>query len=204
MVRTIAFWSAVVGSALLLMTIIAGGAAWPAYSHVRDFISELGSSGAPHGRLVNMAGFLPVGILLTLFTVLAAFTTPRGRLWVAGFACLSLFTLSYALIAFFPCDLGCPPTSPSLSQMMHNLFGLLGYVGAPVGLAMLAVAARKRPGAGGLFPLGLICAAVSAAAFVVMLFEPPVGGVVQRLLEGAIVVWILACAFTLRRKTASV
>lgn len=204
MIRTLAFWSAVVGAALLLIMIIAGGAAWPGYSHVRDFISELGATGAPHARLVNFAGFLPVGILMTMFTVLAAFVAPRGALQIAGFACLTLFTATYAVIAFFPCDLGCAPVSPSFSQLMHNLFGLLGYLGAPIGLILLGVAARQWSGGRWLFPLGIICGVVAAVAFAMMLAEPATGGLVQRLLEGAVVVWILACAFTLRRDRASI
>lgn len=199
MIRTIAFWAAVLGAGLLLIAIVAGAAAWPGYSHVDDFISELGATGSPHGRLVNLGGFLPVGICLTLFAALAARVAPRSRLRLFGFAGLALFTLSYATIAFFPCDLGCPPASPSLSQTVHNFAGLLGYLGAPIGLVLLAFAARRWPGAALLFPLGLVCAAIAAAGFVLMLVETPVGGVVQRLLEGAIVVWILACAFTLRR-----
>lgn len=199
MIRTIAFWSAVIGYGLLLIMTVAGGAAWPGYSHVSQFISELGATGAPHGRLVSLGGFLPVGIFITLFAVLAAFVSPRGGLRFAGFALLVLFALGYVAAAFYPCDFGCRSVTPSASQMLHNLAGLGGYLGAPIGLILLGVSARGWPVGKLLSPLAFICAAVSFVAFVVMLGEPPIGGLVQRVLEGAVAVWMLACAFTLRR-----
>lgn len=198
LIRTIAFWAAIVGYVLLAILIIAGGAAWPGYSHTGQFISELGATGAPHGRLVSMGGFLPVGMLLTTFAVLAAFVAPLSGLRLAGFAGLALFALGYIGAAFYPCDFGCRPETPSASQMMHNLSGLGGYLGAPVGLILLGFAARRWPGAGWLFPLGLVCGVVSGLAFLVMLAEPPFGGLVQRVLEGAVAIWTLACAATLR------
>lgn len=202
MIRAIAFWAAVIGYLLLLVMIVVGGAAWPGYSHTGQFISELGASGAPHGRLVSLGGFLPVGLCLTLFPVLAAFIPPRSGLRVAGFALLALFALGYIAAAVFPCDAGCRSTTPSFAQMMHNLFGLLGYLGGPIGLILLGFAARRWPGAAWLFPLGVACGVVALAAFVVMLAEPPFGGLVQRVLEGAVAAWTLACAFALRRAPA--
>lgn len=200
-IRTIAFWSAIVGYILLAGMIIVGGAAWPGYSHISQFISELGSTGAPHARLVNLGGFLPIGILLTLFPVLSAFLAPRSGLRVAGFLLLALFAVGYLAAAFFPCDAGCRPATPSFSQMMHNLAGLGSYLGAPIGLVVLGVAARRWPGATWLSPLAFVCAAVAFVAFVVMLGEPPIGGLVQRVLEASVAVWSLAFAFTLRRRT---
>ena len=199
MIRTIAFWSAIVGYLLLAVMIVAGGAAWPGYSHSSQFISELGATGAPHGRLVSLGGFLPVGVCLTAFSILAMFIAPRSGLRIAGFAGLALFSLGYIGAAAFPCDFGCRPETPSFSQMMHNLTGLGGYLGGPIGLILLGVAARRWPGATWLFPLGVACGVVALLAFMAMLAEPPSGGLVQRVLEGAVAVWTLAYAVTLRR-----
>ena len=152
MIRTIAFRAAVVGYLLLAVMIIAGGAAWPGYSHSSQFISELGVTGAPHGRLISLGGFLPVGVCLTAFSILAMFIAPRSGLRIAGFACLSLFSLGYIGAAAFPCDFGCRPETPSFSQMMHNLTGLGGYLGGPIGLILLGVAARRGASTGPSFP----------------------------------------------------
>ena len=66
-------------------------------------------------------------------------------------------------------------------------------------VGMDIIDARRWPGAAWLFPLGLVCAAIAAVGFLGMLVESPVGGLVQRLLEGSILAWIVACAFALRR-----
>ncbi len=197
--RTIAFWSAVIGYLILVVMIVAGGAAWPGYSHYSQFISELGATGAPHGRLVSLGGFLPIGLLLTLFAVLAIFIEPRSGLRTAGFLCLALFATGYTGAAFFPCDAGCRSVTPSASQMMHNLFGLGGYLAAPVGLVLLGISARTWPGGRPLFPLAIVCAVLATGGFLTMV-DTPFGGLSQRILEAAVGVWILACAFTLRRR----
>ncbi len=197
MIRTIAFRAAVVGYVLLAIMIVAGGAGWPGYSHSTQFISELGATGAPHGRLVSLGGFLPIGICVTLFAVLAAMIEPRSLLRTLGFLCLVVFASGYTAAAFFPCDFGCRPATPSFSQMMHNLFGLGGYVLGPIGLILLGIAARKWPGGQWLAPLGLICGLVAGAAFFGI--GSDVAGLAQRVLEAAVALWILACAFSLRR-----
>jgi hypothetical protein len=197
MVRTLAFWSAIIGASLLVLMTVAGAAAWPGYSHVSQYISELGATGAPHGRLVSLGGFLPVGVLLTTFAVLAALIPPRGVLKTLGSIGLFLFALGYLGAAVFPCDFGCRPETPSGSQMLHMAFGLAGYILAPLTLAVLAIASRKWPGAKGLFPLGLVCAVVAGIAFFSM--ADPFAGLFQRVLEGSVLLWIVAFAFTLRR-----
>lgn len=197
MIRTLAFWSALLGAGLLVTMIVIGGAAWPGYSHLSQYISELGATGAPHGRLVSLGGFLPIGVLLMAFAVLAALIPPRGVLKTLGCLGLFLFALGYLGAAFFPCDFGCRPATPSPSQMLHMAFGLVGYLFAPLTLAALAIASRKWPGAKALLPLGLVCAAVAGVAFFAMV--DPLAGLFQRVLEGSVLLWIVAFAITLRR-----
>lgn len=36
----------------------------PGYGHISQFISELGASGTPHALLMNLAGFIPSGLML--------------------------------------------------------------------------------------------------------------------------------------------
>ncbi|MCF8506697.1 MAG: DUF998 domain-containing protein [Caulobacter sp.] len=200
MIRTLAFWAAIIGAGLLVLMTVAGAAAWPGYSHVSQYISELGATGAPHGRLVSLGGFLPIGVLLMTFAVLAALIPPRGVLKTLGCIGLFLFALGYLGAAFFPCDFGCRPETPSRSQVMHMAFGLAGYILAPLTLAVLGVASRKWPGAKGLFPLGLACAVVAGIAFFSM--ADPLAGLFQRVLEGSVLLWIVAFAVYLRRKPA--
>lgn len=193
--RAIVFWSILIGYLILAILIIGGGMAWPGYSHASQFISELGATGAPQGRLVSLGGFLPVGFLLSLAAVLAIFLEPRSTLRTLGFLAVLLFATGYTVAAFFPCDFGCRPASPSPSQMVHNAAGLFGYLVAAPSLLMLALAARKWPGGGWLLPLGIVCAIVSAAGFVTI--ETDLRGLAQRAIEGAMAAWLLAYALSI-------
>lgn len=196
-IRTIAFWSALIAYVLLAIMVVAGGAAWPGYSHVSQFISELGATGAPHGRLVSLGGFLPIGLALTLFAVLAIFIEPRGVLRTLGFLGIVMFASGYTVAAFYPCDFGCRPETPSPSQIIHNTAGLFGYLVAAPSLLALAVSSRKWPNAKTLFPLGVVGAVIAGVGFLTI--GSPIAGLGQRALEGAVAVWILTYAFSLRR-----
>lgn len=196
--RAIAFWSAILGYAWLAIIIVWGGAVWPGYSHAEQFISELGATGAPNGRLFSLGGFLPVGILLTVFALSSALLAPRSIARVIGFLGLALFAAGYTVAAFFPCDFGCPAGVQSASQMVHSVAGLFGYLAGPLGLILLGVAARRWPGATWLFPLGVACGVVAIIAF--LSFGSGLPGLAQRVLEGSVALWSLAFAATLRRR----
>jgi hypothetical protein len=170
------------------------GAMDPDYSHVRDFISELGAAGAPNAALVNWYGFLPVGVVMTAFSVLAWAVLPRSWAATVGFLGIFFFALGYTGAAFFPCDAGCQPAEPSFSQTMHNLTGLMGYLGAPLFMAVLALASRRWPGAGWLALLA-VAGAVASAYGLSGLFDESTGtaGQAQRVLEAGVLSWVLAC-----------
>lgn len=168
-------------------------AAWsdPSYSHVSQYISELGASGAACGVLVSVAGFAPIGVLVLGFLWLASGIIPRSPLRTAGVACLGAVGVAYLVSAVFPCDPGCP-NAGSTSQSIHNLFGGLEYLGATSGLLLLAVALRREPRWRRLAAASAICAGPVAVGFAGMLAPTlePVRGVSQRVAEVAIFGWV--------------
>jgi hypothetical protein len=100
---------------------VAGAVTQP-YSHVSQYISELGAIGAPYANLVNLAGFLTIGLATAVFacaTYAALGTTAVHR---AGAICLLGISLGYLLAAFAPCDPGCPAVGSS-RQAVHNVGG---------------------------------------------------------------------------------
>ena len=121
-------------SALALLVPLVFGLLRPQYSHVRNYISELGEMGAPQTVWVNWAGFLPIGVLVLLFLYLASDPLLVDR---KSIALVSFLGWGYVVAAFFPCDPGCPERG-SMSQMVHNLFGILSYPAAILGLMRMA------------------------------------------------------------------
>jgi hypothetical protein len=176
------------------------GCAIPSYSHVSQFISELGASGAPHGSLVSVAGFVVTGLLVLGFLGLARGVLPGRRLAATGAACLSLVGVAYLVSAAFPCDPGCPSAGSS-AQAIHNLFGLLEYLGAVSGLLLLAAAFRadagwRRPAAA-----SAIAATLVVLGFAGMLLPAleAVRGISQRVAEASIFGWVAYLSVLLLR-----
>lgn len=196
----LAMFCAVLGALWLLAMVIAGGATFPGYSHVSHYISELGANGAPHGWLVSYAGFLPVGVLICAFGLFAWLAAPRSLLSTLGFIGVELFSIGYVAATFFRCDYGCRPEEPSVSQMMHNTFGLLGYLFAPLCLLLLGLAARKWPNAGALAVHGYIAAAVALIGLGTLTPDSPYAGLSQRMIEAAMLTWVAACGLYLGRQ----
>ena len=183
---------------VILLTII-GGAYFPNYSHASQFISELGADGAPNARLINLGGFLPAGILLIAFAFFAWRSLPRSVSTTLGMAGLALFALGYLVAAFFPCEGDCRPAEPTLAQAIHNLFGLAGYLFAPLCLFLLGWQARRWPRAKHLSILGFIGAGFALLGLLFLSPDFRYVGVAQRVLEGSVLIWIMACALYLAR-----
>lgn len=117
--RRLARITGLLGTLAVLLVTVLGGAGFPGYNHASQFISELGAAGAPHATIINWGGFLPAGLLLWAFSVLAWRSLPRSRATTLGMLGLALFALGYVAAALFPCAPGCRPPRPSLSQTLH-------------------------------------------------------------------------------------
>lgn len=187
---------------VILLTVI-GGAAFPGYNHASQFISELGARGAPHAQLVNFGGFLPAGVLVCAFAVLAWKALPRSAGTAIGMVGIALFGFGYLVAVVFPCDAGCRPAAPSFSQLMHNALGLAGYLSAPVALAILGWQARSWPGGRLLSRIGFIGALTAFTGLLLLSPEFAYVGIAQRLLELSVLTWIVACAIYVNRDTAT-
>jgi len=188
---------ALLGAFWLLAMVVVGGFTFPGYDHLSQYISELGANGAPFGYEVSWYGFLPVGLLTIAFAVFAWLATPRSLLGTLGFIGIVLFAIGYVGSAFFPCDYGCRPESPSFSQQMHLLIGLAGYFLAPLTLLLLALAARALPSGGGVALAGFVAAPAALAGLLTMAPESPFVGLSQRVLEASVMGWIVICGLYL-------
>jgi len=186
---------------LALAVPVAGACADPDYSHVSQFISELGARGAPHATLVAAAGFAPIGALVLAFLGLASEAFPPSSRKTAGLLGLATVGAAYLASALFPCDPGCP-SEGSFSQSVHNLFGLLEYLGAIAGLLLLSTALRGAACWRPLAASAAVCATLAALGFLCLLLPRlgPIRGAGQRLAEAAIFFWIAHASIALLRR----
>ena len=184
------------GTALLsfvaiFLLVVVGAAFTPGYSHITQFVSELGATGAPTEAWVRFGAFLPAGALMLIFCWGALRVLPRTGSVVLGLCGLALYAVGYLVATIFPCDLGCRPAAPSMSQLIHNLGGLVGYFVAPASLFLLARDARVWPGAARVVVAGYIAAAVALAGLLTLSPTSPVVGISQRALELAVLGWVV-------------
>ncbi len=200
MTNKLAFITGILGTLAVVLLTVIGGANFPNYSHASQFISELGANGAPNGRVVSLAGFLPAGILVSAFAIFAWRSLPRSGATTFGMIGLVLFALGYLVAAFFPCEGDCRSTEPTFSQAIHNLFGLAGYLAAPISLLLLGWQARRWNKGMHLSILGFICSALALLGLLFLSPEFRYVGIAQRVLEGSVLVWVMSCALYLGRR----
>ncbi len=138
-------WLAVASYCWLVATVLIGGAIYPNYSHLSQFMSELGASGSPIGPYVNYLGFAITEILLLCSLAIAWQLLPKNSATLIGFALLVAYPVLISVAALSPCDFECRPKDPTLSHTVHIISGLLAYLAAVLGLAVLSCNTPNRP-----------------------------------------------------------
>ncbi|MEJ7806440.1 MAG: DUF998 domain-containing protein [Telluria sp.] len=195
MLNKLVFATAILGALTIVLLTLIGGAMFPGYRHAAQFISELGAHGAPHATVVNYAGFLPAGILICSFAVLAWKALPRSVGTTCGMVGIALFGFGYIVATFYPCEAGCRPAQVTANQVVHNVLGLAGYVTAPLALALLGWQARRWTGASMLVALGFTGAVFALIGLMLLSPEFAYVGIAQRVLEASVLSWVVACGF---------
>ena len=67
------------GPVLFATAVVVSGALRPEYSHVTQFMSELGETGGSRSYLMNYGGFIPTGLLLIGFSTRCLIPFARGH-----------------------------------------------------------------------------------------------------------------------------
>lgn len=195
-------WAAtfgILGVLLFVIAVVAGGWLFPGYSHISQLISESYAVDAPYGEPLRCYLYIPSGILIFLFAVLAIISLPKSVGSFLGFCGIGIFYgLATVVVALFPCDAGCNKEfiNPTLSQFIHNIVGVVTYAVVPFSLIVLAFVARYWPHPNTISRWSLGCGMV-AFAFVVVLFfhaDSAFAGLFQRIVESSILLWLLMCS----------
>lgn len=172
---------------------LAFGAIEPGYSSVRDYISELGASGATNAGAVNVT-FVLAGALVAATCAALRRALPAGPAAVGGLTLVSLIGVSWLVAGVVPCDAGCPAEG-STNQAIHNTVGLVGYLGGASGLLWLGATLRRS---GALWHAAVTTACGVAALVALVAMATPdlsdVRGLSQRAGEAAVFGWLLLTA----------
>lgn len=194
----IALIALVLGLVALVVSVVWGGAVYPGYDHLRQFMSELGATGSVTGEAVNRWGFVPNGVLIAVFGVLAAWVLRRSALAVVACLFLSLNGVGMAGAGVYPCDFECSRSNSTVAADLHDLWGAVGYLSAIVGTVLATLWAR-RSDAPWLTPIGVGAALVSLAGFSAVVAEVELAGLFQRVMETALAVFMLSLGWALTK-----
>ncbi len=102
--------------------------AYPGYDHLQQAMSQLGAVGAPTHSWSPLANNFPLAALFALFAWGLARRWRGSKLALLSAALVLLHGVGSLGTGWFPCDQGCAPAQPSISQQLHNLFGLLMFL----------------------------------------------------------------------------
>jgi len=199
----LAFLLLVLGNAIQVAAIAIGGAVYPGYDHVHQYISELGATGAVTGPAVSWLGFVPAGLVITVGCLIAAWVSRRNGLAIAVWLLLGWYGLTLALAGVYPCAFECARDEVTFNALMHDLFGGTGYMTAIIGVALGGFVAGGQ-GRRGVVALSVICTIVTFVAFGGVVAEAEPRGLIQRSLEGAIIVFTLVLGWGLMRPAMAV
>jgi hypothetical protein len=182
-----------------LMTIICSSLRTD-YNHINQFISELAATGTSNADLMNYAGFIPSGLMVTAFGVSLLLLLPKSVLGRMGSVLISLFGVGVVLAGSFSCDVGCPPENGSIDNLIHNAVSGPAFLSAIIGIFLLSVKFRRLVFWKRIWVYSLI-SAIAATVFMILLIislESPTGkGLWQRLLLATIFLWLAITAVKL-------
>ena len=201
--KNLIFVSGILGALLFLVASIIGGIQIEGYSFISQYISESYARGIPNSSYLRMI-YMASGLLLACFGFMAPMGLPKSRSLRTGFIVFALcYGLGTLVTGIFPCDMGCELDliNPSISQVIHSTMGMLTYAVVPFCLLGLGGVFRKGSNTKKLAKVSFICGLLSLG-FVLLLFGDPTGtyrGLLQRIIEGSILFWVVYSAYWIRR-----
>ena len=106
--KTVLFWIGLSGVILFIISSTIGGLYIENYNPLSQFISETYAIDTQYGKYLRFLGYLPSGLLLTVFAFTSIKLFPKSRLIKIGFMGIGLFYgIATIIVGLFPCDKGC-------------------------------------------------------------------------------------------------
>lgn len=122
------------GPMLFALVVVGSALMRQEYSHMMQFVSELGATNTPNAALMNYLGFALGGLLILLFGVGLQQILPQHWTMRSASIFVILFGLGIAVSGIISCDAGCPQGEGTIQNIIHNLIG-------PITLLCLIIAA---------------------------------------------------------------
>jgi hypothetical membrane protein len=123
----------VIGPIIYTLVLFNLGLFEPGYNHITQYMSELGAVDESNAWLMNVFGFIVIGILLMLFSGALDQGIIQGPGKKMGPLLVFISGLAFVLVGFFPCDPGC--NNVSSIGLIHGYMAFIAQfalIGAPL------------------------------------------------------------------------
>lgn len=184
----------VLGPIIFSVAVVIAALMRPGYSHIEQFISELGATGTENAAFMNYAGFVFGGLLIASLGAALLTILPRRRVTLVASVLVSLFGLGVAASGMISCDLGCPQGTGTTANLVHNTIAPIAFLCLIAASFLLGVYWWRESGLRdlALYSLGT---GVTALVFLSLLASSLEGrevtGLWQRLLLMALFCWCI-------------
>ena len=195
-----------IGVSLLLFTFILGGLLIENYDITSQFISESYAVDTKYGLYLRVFGYIPSGIMISLFYFLGVKYLQPNILVKIGFYGIGLFYgLGTIIAAIFPCDSGCNKEmlNPSFAQIIHNLSALIMYLFVPFFIISIGLAIKKTRH---LFSIQSIILGLFSLILIYLFGSNLTSefiGFFQRAIEAIFILWTILCANEIKKTNNS-
>ena len=197
------FYIGILGVLLFVSTSLIGGFLIDGFDIFKQFISETYAIDTEYGLILRIFGYIPSGVLFTIFCFLSVHHFKTSKLTKIGFYGVGIFYgLATIVVSIFPCDSGCNRelVHPSNSQLIHNLTGMLTYIIVPLSIVLIGFGIQRSDINS--FSLQSFALGGIGLFFVIVLFmntNSDYVGLLQRIVELTFILWIVLCAITIRK-----
>jgi hypothetical protein len=198
MITSKTYITGILGVLFFVITTIIAGFLYPNYSHISQFISESYAVDASYANPLRFYGYIPSGIFFILFSYFASSKFPKSSLKTLSFLGIGIgYGLGTIICSIFNCDAGCNPEfiNPSISQIIHNLTGMFTYLIVPFSILCFGITSRKWSNSFSLSNISFTVAVISFIFVLLLNINPNYKGLIQRIIEGSILFWIVYVSF---------
>lgn len=182
------------GPILFVTMVILCGWLRPDYSHLNQYISELGETEGSLSLLMNILGFIPSGLMFIAFSFSLFSYFPKSFSSLMGSLLMAAFGVGMVTAGVYSCDPGCSTANLSYEGMMHGQAAKIGFLSGIASILVWSLVFRRLDFWKSFWRYSLV---LGCAAFVFLMMTYYSAelrlwtGVWQRLCLGLIFVWCL-------------
>jgi hypothetical membrane protein len=180
-------------------TIFIAGHFYPDYSHIAQFISELGATGSPYGAYVNYLGFIPTELFILGFVFISYSVLPRTKSNTIGLIFIGIYGITLGIAAFFPCDFECKPDVPTISHNIHMASAFPGYLCGIIAIFCISSGSMSWSKSKAFKFTGYVAAILALFAFLNLDPSSKIVGLNQRILELIMYSWLIFLGYSLSK-----